>query len=141
MAKKGRKKIASGAAATKGRNWADVAYQAIDSLYNLTNTGNLIGVLIFGAIVVVWIVISRLPPSDLANLMSGLGTYFFGERFYMGPLVLLLIFCSYLKIKMDRVYKSEIQRLTDFRKQLIHGFQTGHLAPLENHTTTDSELS
>lgn len=123
------------------RNWADVAYHAVDSLYNLANTGNLIGVLLFGIVILTWILTYRMPEADLIVLVSGLGSFFLGEKFYTVPLLMLLAFCIFLKIRMNKVYKNEIQRLTDVRKELIHGFQSGTLVPLENHTTSDYNIT
>lgn len=125
----------------KGKTWADVAYRCIDGLYNLTNTGNLVGAIIFGIIILGWIVGWRMPPSDLSTIVSGIGGFFTNEKFYVIPFVSLLTLCVFLKIRMNRVYKSEIQRLTDLRKKLMHGLENGNLKPIQKHTSAGYDLS
>ena len=122
-------------------NSADVAMHFIDAVYNLLNTGNIVGVFLLGLIALIGSIMWRLPDEQLGPIVIGFGGFLYGERFYLLVMAVALIYCIHLKRKMDTLYKDEIQRLTDVRKDLIHGLQSGALTPLQKHTSTGYDVT
>ena len=121
-------------------NWADVAIRLIDALYDLAQTGNLIGLVLFGIICWIFLISYRLPEDSLPGLLSGIGSFIASESFYILPLSSVLVISVIANFVQAKVYKSHIQDLTDHRKLLVHGLKNGKLKHLEKHHTSNFNI-
>lgn len=121
-------------------NGADVLIRLIDALYELANSGNIIGLILFTFFTWIFTVTIRLPENDLVNFMGGMGSFFAHEKFYLLVMFILLMLCTLLKFKQDRIYKAEIQRLVEIRSKLMHGLKDDKLFAMKAHTSTGFDL-
>ncbi len=135
------KKTPRSSGANKGKKgWADVAIRMIDALYDLAQTGNLIGLFVFGFVCWIFYITYKLPPEFIESAASGIGIFLTNERFYFFPLVSVLIVSVITNIIQAKVYKSHIQDLTEQRSALVHGLQTGELTPLKTHRSSGFDV-
>ncbi|MCF7983263.1 MAG: hypothetical protein K9L70_02575 [Thiohalocapsa sp.] len=128
------------AESTEKKGWPDVAYRLIDVLYDLVQTGNLIAILLIAVLIILFVVALRLPDDALAGTVSGIGAFFAKERYYILPLSALLLFSFFTNVIQARVYRAHIQDLTEHRKVLVHGLETGELKRLANHTSSGFDV-
>jgi hypothetical protein len=124
----------------KENNFADVVIRLIDALYDLAQTGNLIGLIIFGFIGWGFLVTYKLPPEILGEFLGRIGEFLTSEKFYFFPLLSALATSVFTNVMQARVYKSHIHDLTEHRKNLVHGFQSGELKTLKNHTSSGFDV-
>ncbi len=146
MGSKSRKQARSSAGnsekreAKKAKGWADVAIRLIDALYDLAQTGNLIGLIVLGLVCWIFLITFRLPEESIEVVLSGIGSFLVGERFYFFLLITALFVSVITNIVQANVYKAHIQDLTEHRKLLVHGLQSGELKPLKNHATSGFDV-
>ena len=124
----------------QSKGWADVVIRLIDALHDLAQTGNLIGLIVFGFVVWVFLVTYRIPPDSIGGFFGGFGNFLADEKFYLFPLGAALVVSVITNIVQAIVYKEHIHDLTEHRKHLIHGLQTGKLKPLETHRTSGFDV-
>jgi len=62
-----------------------------------------------------------------------IGGFLISENFCFFPLASVLIASVITNIVQARVYKSHIHDLTEHRKYLVHGIESGKLKPLATH--------
>ena len=62
------------------------------------------------------------------------------EKYYFVPLLSALVTSVIANIVQARVYRAHIQDLTEHRKLLVHGLETGELVKLKNHTTSGFDV-
>ena len=108
--------------------------------YDLVNSGNIWGLLLLLVFGIVGFTIFNLPAEDVSPLVKLLIQPFFktGTPYYV--LLAGLGFSVYANVLQRVTYKKEIKRLTDIRKTLVHGKETGALKELENHTSSKTIL-
>lgn len=114
-------------------NFNDVLIKLIDSVYNLVNSGNIVGVILLYFCVQVFYITQKLSAKDLDKY---LGKAFSIDYFYIYPLSVLLILSVITNFIQARVYRKHIDTHVQTRKELIHGLQSGELKTLKNHNTS-----
>jgi len=117
----------------RSTNIYDVLIRIVDALYNLTNNGNIFGVVIlFGFGFLVYL-IEKVSQSFLeATIIQILSQ----EMFYIFPLGLALSISVTANVLQAKYYKSHIRTLTATRKELIHGLESGQMKHLTMETTS-----
>lgn len=118
--------------APKQTNGWDALIRMIDALYDLTQTGNLFGVILLDVMGWVLLATYKVPDNDIAGLLVRGGRFLADERFYLVPLLLALAFSVATNVIQSRVYRSHIKELKEHRKRLVHGREIGKLEPLDN---------
>ncbi len=116
-----------------GANLNDVLIRLIDAVYNLVNSGNIVGIILLYFCVQVFYITQKLSAEALD---AHLGKIFALDYFYVFPLGGALVLSLAANFYQARVYKRHINTLVNTRKELIHGLQTGDLKRLERHTTS-----
>ncbi|PCJ87986.1 MAG: hypothetical protein COA54_04275 [Thiotrichaceae bacterium] len=124
----------------QGTNFADVVIRLTDALYDLAQTGNLIGLILFGFIVWVFYVTYKLPPEVVAGFLGNIGSFIASESFYWIPLSSALAVSVFANFIQAKVYRSHIQDLSEHRKYLVHGLESGDLKPLGKHHSSDFDV-
>ncbi len=114
-------------------NFNDVLIKLIDAVYNLVNSGNIVGVILLYFCVQVFYITQKLSAESLDKY---LGHFFAIDFFYLFPLVGLLIISVVTNVIQARVYRRHINSLVETRKELIHGLQSGEMKRLNRHTTS-----
>ena len=142
MAKQGKRRVRKAPQKQKkqGTNFYDVAIRFIDALYDLAQTGNLIGLILFGFIVWTFYVTSKVSSTALEGFLGGIGNFIVSESFYLLPLTSALIVSVFANFIQARVYRSHIQDLSEHRKNLVHGLNSGDLKTLEEHHSSDFDI-
>lgn len=114
-------------------NFNDVLVKLIDSVYNLVNSGNIVGVILLYFCVQVFYITQKLSEEALDKY---LGKLFSVDYFYLYPLsgaLLISLGANYLQAK---VYRRHIEVLVQTRKELIHGLQSRDLTTLSRHESS-----
>ncbi|MES9903180.1 MAG: hypothetical protein ABW168_10970 [Sedimenticola sp.] len=138
MARKSKRpKRKSGARGKEGTNFADVVIRLIDAMYDLAQTGNIIGLIIFAIIAWAFYVTYKVPVGELQGALGGVGGFLASERFYIFPLTSVLAVSLITNVIQEKVYRRHIQDLTDHRRALVHGYEHGKLKSLDVHHTSD----
>jgi len=145
MAGKSRKRGRSAGNSNRSRSeqtkgWADVAIRLIDVMYDLAQTGNLVGLIIIGFLAWVLIVTLKLPETSIESFFGDTGRFLISERFYLFPLASALAVSVITNFIQEKVYKAHIQELTEHRSLLVHGLETGELKPLKKHRTSGFDV-
>lgn len=118
-------------------NKYDVMIRFIDKSYNLLNSGNFIGIIIAAIIILVLYLAHRCSDGFIeASLKSIFDSVHFPSLLVVFPLV-ASVGANYIQHK---VYIAEIKRLTQIRKELMHGHEHGSLNKLDNHTSSNFNL-
>ena len=128
----------SPSSANKG--WADVAIHFINVLYDLTQSGNIIGLIVFAFFAWVFLVTTKIPSEDISGVLYGIGGFIGSEKFYLFPLSIALLFCLITNRVQAKTYKSHIQELTEHRKTLVHGLDDGGLKKLDRHHSSEFDI-
>ena len=144
MPKNTRKKRQAGKSVPKSHknvtNWSDVAIRLIDALYDLAQTGNLVALMLLGFVCWVFLITYRIPENSLVIMLNGTGAFLISERYYFFPLIGALFVSVMTNFIQAKVYKSHIQDLSEHRKILVHGLDSGKLQPLKNHKTSGFDV-
>lgn len=120
-------------------NFYDVCINFTNKLFLLFNSGNFFGGMAFAAFIIIFF---RYPSEDLPILTRDFFYAFFGSKFYHAFIGLFLIFFLLLALhRTKKVKDKEIKRLTNLRKELIHGIEEGKLTPLSTHYPSGFNLS
>ena len=120
-------------------NGHDVIIHVVDVLYNLLNSGNFIGVLVFFVILLMFLIAWKLPPESLETHLSTILIFLENEKFYFFPLGTALLISLIGNHVQRKIYKTEIKRLVAERKFLMHG-KNGDLKTLEIHHPSRFDL-
>ena len=137
---KGNKARNSTTAEMQSKGWPDVAIRVIDAFYDLAQTGNLVGLIIVGILLWSLIIAVRIPEDSIGSVFSGFWQFLSNEKYYFVPLLSALVTSVIANIVQARVYRAHIQDLTEHRKLLVHGLETGELVKLKNHTTSGFDV-
>lgn len=121
-------------------NGWDVCIKGLDVGYNLANSGNVIGLLLLGFMIIVGIVSWRLTPEQLNGHVSFIFAFLAHEKYFFIPLVSLNVFLVYVIRFQNRIHKAEIKRLTKERQELMHGRQNGTLRVIPEHQSSNFDL-
>lgn len=121
------------AAPKSGASFNDVLIKLIDSVYNLVNSGNIVGVILLYFCVQVFYITQKLSAESLDKY---LGKVFSIDYFYIYPLGGLLVLSLITNFIQAWVYKKHIDTLVQTRKELIHGLQSGELKALKSHNSS-----
>ncbi|MGD0961845.1 MAG: hypothetical protein ABSB19_18700 [Methylomonas sp.] len=119
--------------AKTGANLFDVLIKLIDAVYNLTNSGNIVGVILLYFCAQVFYITQKLSTEALDKY---LGKLFALDYFYIYPLGGALALSLAANYYQARVYRRHIETLVQTRRELIHGLQTGELKTLKQHGTS-----
>lgn len=120
--------------------WPDVGMALIDRVSNLITDGYLIGPISLVFLAMAFYMAYKLKEEHLFLVLSRILEILLSTWFLLIPLVFSLLFCILTHIKNRKMYKREIQRLVDLRKELIHGFHDGTLSQLGKHTSAGYDL-
>lgn len=127
---------------TAKSTWPDVAIRLIDVIYELLQARNIIGYTLFVFTIILFIVAARSPQGSINAASSGLhsvGSFLSSEKFYIFPLGAALAFSVATNCIQHKVYRGHINDLTQHRKFLVHGLQSGKLKPLKDHNSSGYE--
>ena len=114
--------------------------KSIDIIYDLIKTGNFIALVILAVLAIIFFFIYRYPESELPNALSLIISFLSSEKFYLFPLIVALSFCMYTNFMQKKIYKSEVKRLTEHRKKVIHGIMAGELEELVEHKSSNFNI-
>lgn len=117
----------------QGANLYDVLIKLIDAVYNLINSGNVVGVILLYCCVQVFYITQKLSEESLDKY---LGKVFALDYFYVVPLGGALAISLAANFYQAKVYRRHIEILVETRQALIHGLRVGDLKHLERHTTS-----
>ena len=118
----------------------DVLIKFIDRAYSLCNSGNFVGVLFFGMVVIGFIAAARLSEEHLNTHIGTMLKMLSSEKYYLFPMngvIIILVIALYLN---HRVYTAEIKRLTSGRSRLVHGLEEKTLRPIKEHRSSGVDL-
>lgn len=139
MVKNKVKKTQKKAESTQGGSHPTNIYDAIiagsNHLYNLANTGNVVGLLILAVLIVVSILAWRIPEDQIPEVIKLLLDYSH-IAFPLGALGLSIL-GNWLQWK---VYNRHIRNMTEERDYLIHGLESGDLVKLNNHSSSGIDI-
>jgi hypothetical protein len=121
----------------KGANFNDVLIKLIDSVYNLVNSGNIVGVILLYFCVQVFYITQKLSEEALDKYLSQIFSY---ELFYVIPLGGALAISLLANYYQRKVYSTHIGILIQTRKELIHGITSGEMHELKSHNTSGIDL-
>lgn len=139
MAKK-KNKTSSQKKNTKSTNGWDFLIKVADLTYNLINSGNIIGAGFLGFVIWVLLITFKMPPDALGPLVSFCIDVLSNMKVGYSILGSGLAVSLFANLNMYKTYKTEIKRLTDQRKILIHGLQTGLLSEIETHKSCNTDI-
>lgn len=125
---------------TPPANGWNVILELVRLMTWLLQTGNIIGLLISAVIIWVFFATFRASTSTIDRILLSALSFFENERFYIVPLSSALIFTIVVCSLYIRQLKTEIKRLTEIRRTLIHGIKDGVLAPYEKHNSSGFNL-
>jgi hypothetical protein len=114
-------------------NFNDVLIRLIDAVYNLVNSGNIVGVILLYFCVQMFYITQKLSSASLDKYLEAL---FSIDYFYVIPLGGALAISVAANFYQAKVYKGHIQALVEVRRELIHGIKSGDLKELKRHTTS-----
>jgi hypothetical protein len=121
-------------------NVYDVLIHFLNLLYSLIKSGHLVGLIVTIVFLCYGIAVVKMDSADASGIIKGLTDVLMNERFYVFPLlcviILQIVICSFQR----KVYKAEITRLKDIRNKLVHGFENGELQPLQKHYKTQFDF-
>lgn len=118
----------------------DVLIRLIDAIYDLAQTGNLIGLVVLGAVGWVLLATYKVPDSEMSGLLLQVAQFLGREKFYLFPLLALLAVSIATNAIQASVYRRHIKDLTEHRQRLVHGRETGELQPLEHHRSSNFDI-
>ncbi len=114
-------------------NFYDVLVKLIDAVYNLVNTGNIVGVILLYFCVQAFYISQKVSQNVVDRfVISLLGL----DYFYMLPLVLALLVSLFANYFQHMTYKARIDDLIAIRHELIHGLSAGDLENIKKHSTS-----
>ena len=118
----------------------DAVIAFLNISYDLLNSGNIFGLLLLLMFGVVAISLFKMPDEHIKPFIEFLVSPFFkvGATYYV--LFGGVAFSIYGNVYQRVSYRKEIKRLTDIRKELVHGKKSGELKEIENHTSSKTEL-
>ncbi len=125
---------------TSKKTWADVGYRIVDALYDLTQSGNLFGVVILTSALVFIIQSARMPPESIPGIWTDFLRFFSSEFYYIVPLSLVAVASIIINIIQYKFYTAHINDLAEHRRILVHGKETGELEELQIHTTSGFDV-
>lgn len=116
----------------------DFGRDFFNGIFGLLNSGRIYPAFGLLILVMMMLVVWRLPESELAGLVRE----FFGVLrssfgFSISLFVASNVMWSWLFKRQKRIYENEIDRLVDFRKQLLH--KETAIISIKNHRSSDDE--
>ncbi|MDX8377269.1 MAG: hypothetical protein R8L53_04525 [Mariprofundales bacterium] len=114
-------------------NFNDVLIRFIDVVYNLINTGNIVGLILIFFCIIILFILQKTSQNVFDQLIIQL---FSIEYFYIIPLLCVLLVSMVANYFQHTVYKTHINELITTRKELIHGLATGNLKQIKRHRTS-----
>ncbi len=119
-----------------GAGWPDVANNIVSFFSDLILAGNIIGVIVFAAIIYLITVAWRIPPEELGPFTVKIYHCISYNKFpYM---ILVVSFGINLALfRKIRVYKKEIHSQRKIMRKLYHGREVLGWDYIEKHTSSD----
>lgn len=117
----------------KSTNFNDVLVKLIDSVYNLVNSGNIVGVILLYFCFQVFYITQKLSTEALDKYLERIFSLDYFYLYPMGAALSLSLVANYYQAK---VYRRHIEVLVETRKELIHGLTSGSMKNISNHTTS-----
>lgn len=133
--KKAQKKTEKAQGGPHPTNIYDAMIAFSNHLYNLANTGNVVGLLILAALIVVAMLAWRIPGDQIPEVIKLLLNYSH-VAFPMGALAISIL-GNWLQWK---VYNRHIRNMTEERDYLIHGLESGDLVKLNSHSSSGIDI-
>lgn len=118
-------------------NFNDVLIRLIDKSYNLLNSGNFIGLILAAMICFLFYIAHRCSDNFIE---TNLKTFLNSAHFPNISLIATISVSVSANFIQHRVYKTEIRRLTQIRKELMHGKEHGDIKLLKKHTSSNFNL-
>lgn len=125
---------------TWAETFRDVSIRLIDVFYKLCNSGNLLGAIILFVFVLLFYLSYKLDPAQVNDHLLWIRHLLYSERYYLFPLIITIAFLLYASNKFSQVTRKEIKRLSETRKNLMHGLNSGKLKELEDHSTSHFDI-
>jgi hypothetical protein len=125
---------------TQKANIWDVLIKFLDVINDLFKTGN-----IFGAVLLLFFgyaiyITHKLPPENINAFIVMILKFLRAEKFYIFPGVAFLCVSLTANFWQNWYYTKEIKRLVELRKQLIHGFKSGEMEVLPEHSSSEFNI-
>jgi len=117
-------------------NINDVFIRLIDAIYDVINSGNIIGIIV----VIFFVIIYKLPAENVNEHIKSVINLFTTEKYYIIPLSITLVVSVTVNIYQKKIYQTEIKRLSEIRKFLMHGLENKTLKVLEEHHPSDYKI-
>lgn len=124
----------------KGANFNDVLIKLIDAIYNLLNSGNIIGIILVFFFTQVMFLSYKLSPEMLDKHLSGIFGFLKNDGLYLFPLLIALIVSLAANFIQRKTYKSHIHNMAEFRKVIIHGIDNKDLKTLDHHNSSGIDI-
>ena len=114
-------------------NFNDVLVLLINKIYNLINSGQIVGLFIMYLCYLILQVVEKLSQNDLAEFIRQLLSL---NYFYAIPPSIVMLITIYWANKQKKVYEKKKSELIETRSRLMHGQSAGELQPLKKHRTS-----
>ena len=124
----------------KETNTSDVLIRAIDAFYNLVNSGNFIGFILLGILLLLFLIVWCLPPDGLNTHVGTILSFLLGSKYTITLLICSLCVSVTGNFSQRKYYKKEIKRLVKIRSILMHGRKEEVLRIIENHNESEFDL-
>ena len=121
-------------------SWSKVASDLLKYTYNLANSGNFIGVLLLLGFSFLFLIAWRVPREILGEQLSEIIFLVTTPNYICYVLGGCLTFSIFANFLQERIYRRHIKTLTEVRKTLIHGLDSGDLKPLKKHNPSGFDL-
>jgi hypothetical protein len=122
-------------------NGWDAFINVTNKFYNLANSGNIIGLVVLGALGLIGLFMHRMPEDQLGPIAHSLLAFFSFEKFYLFPLVIVLGLSLIGNARQHRIYRKEIAHLAKEKKALILGIEQGELKILSKLASSKFDIN
>ena len=118
----------------------DFSINLTNKLYNLVNSGKIIGIVVITLLGYLFYVTSKVPDNEVAHLILAVLEFLKNCGFYFIPLSITNITLIVGIIIQKKIYTKEIKRMAKFRKKVIHGIETGELQMIQKHSSSNFDF-
>ncbi|QUX96564.1 hypothetical protein C0J08_14670 [Marinomonas sp. CT5] len=105
----------------------------INKVYNLINSGQIVGVIILAFLYISYHIVDRLPQNDLADFIRQLLSL---NYFYAIPPTIVMLITIYWANRQKKLYEEKIAHLLEVRKRLMHSNDGDGKQALRKHRTS-----
>lgn len=130
-----KKSVKKQAAVPRPTNVYDFGIVVANHLYNLANTGNVVGLAILGLLSIAGVFAWRIPEEQIPNVIHLLLDYV-----YVIPVCGALTISLFGNWIQRKVYNKHIQNLIEDRDKLMFGLASGQLTQLNNDSSSGIDV-